>query len=210
MPPGTLAELSDGTARSAWEDAGMTRPSALTTLLDPARLAVAGALVGVPRTSAEVEAQTGLSSREVLGAIADLRLIGLVEWAGDTYTLPVENLRRAASDAAEAELPMDPSIGFGMTEDERQVLSRFFQGRTLSEIPANRAKRLVVLERLSLELDVGHRYPERALNELLRAFHPDYAALRRHLVDEGFLDRRDGHYWRSGGRVPLDGTVPPS
>ncbi|MCC6436766.1 MAG: DUF2087 domain-containing protein [Acidimicrobiales bacterium] len=102
---------------------------------------------------------------------------------------------------------MDPSIGFGMTEDEQQVLRRFFEGRTLREIPTNRSKRLIVLERLSLELDVGRRYAERELNGVLQAFHPDHAALRRHLVDEGFLDRRNGQYWRTGGRVPLDGET---
>jgi len=36
---------------------------------------------------------------------------------------------------------------------------------------------------------------------VLRAFWPDYAALRRYLVDEGFLDRADGVYWRAGGTV---------
>jgi hypothetical protein len=47
----------------------------------------------------------------------------------------------------------------------------------------------------------GHRYPEREVNDVLRSFWPDYAALRRYLVDEGFLDRADGVYWRAGGTV---------
>ena len=47
----------------------------------------------------------------------------------------------------------------------------------------------------------GHRYPEHEVNDVLRTFWPDYAALRRYLVDEGFLDRADGVYWRAGGTV---------
>ena len=47
----------------------------------------------------------------------------------------------------------------------------------------------------------GHRYPEREVNDVLRTFWADYAALRRYLVDEGFLDRADGVYWRAGGTV---------
>ena len=39
------------------------------------------------------------------------------------------------------------------------------------------------------------------MNNRLRPFHPDVAALRRYLVEEGFLDRGDGLYWRSGGTV---------
>jgi hypothetical protein len=49
----------------------------------------------------------------------------------------------------------------------------------------------------------GVHYSERDVNVALRAFDEDVAALRRHLVDEGFLDRSGGSYWRSGGSVDL-------
>ncbi|MFT4658086.1 MAG: hypothetical protein ACJAXA_000237 [Candidatus Aldehydirespiratoraceae bacterium] len=97
--------------------------------------------------------------------------------------------------------PMEPVIGFGMTDDEREVLSRFFEGRTLTSVPTSRAKRLIVLERLALEFDVGKTYPEREVNLILGGFNPDWSTLRRHLIDEGFLDREQNVYWRSGGRV---------
>ena len=48
---------------------------------------------------------------------------------------------------------------------------------------------------------VGETYDETAVNNLLRPRHPDVAALRRYLVEEGFLERRDGRYWRAGGTV---------
>jgi hypothetical protein len=47
------------------------------------------------------------------------------------------------------------------------------------------------------------RYPEREVNALLAAWHPDVAALRRYLVDEGLLTRDAGVYWRSGGYVEV-------
>ena len=37
------------------------------------------------------------------------------------------------------------------------------------------------------------------VNLILGRRHQDTAALRRYLVDEGLLDRAEGHYWRSGG-----------
>jgi len=43
------------------------------------------------------------------------------------------------------------------------------------------------------------RYPERQVNAMLRAWYPDYAALRRYLVDEHLLAREAGEYWRAGG-----------
>ena len=74
-------------------------------------------------------------------------------------------------------------------------------GRLLS-IPAKHAKRLVVLDHLAQLFEPGERYPELEVNRRLRAVHDDVAALRRYLVEEGFLDREAGVYWRIGGTVP--------
>lgn len=172
----------------------------LVALLDPTRLAVAGTLATSTQTSEEVAQRTGLAPRAVIGAIGQLRQVGLVESDGEGYRLAVDELRTLASDLAENDLPMDPYIGYGMTDDEVTILERFFNARTLTEIPTSRAKRLVVLERISHEFDLGTRYSENEINGILRPFHLDVAALRRHLVDEGFLDRERGDYLRSGGR----------
>ena len=81
------------------------------------------------------------------------------------------------------------------------VLRTFMPSGRLEQIPAARSKRLVVLDHVARVFEPGVRYPEREVSALLKAFHPDYAALRRYLVDEGFLSRDDGTYWRTGGSV---------
>ena len=48
------------------------------------------------------------------------------------------------------------------------------------------------------------RYPEKQVSFMLQLIHPDYAAVRRYLVDEDFLTRADGVYWRSGGRYAVE------
>ncbi len=177
----------------------------LRLLLDHDRLAVAGALASRRMTTREVVDATGRNKRVVLTAIGDLRAAGLVSVDGEHYEIDVPALRDAARAAADLDVPMDPIIGYGMTDDEQAILRRFFAGRTVTEIPANRAKRQVLLQRLALEFDVGRRYTEREVNEILFAFHPDWSTLRRYLVDEGFLDREhldeQNWYWRAGGRV---------
>lgn len=87
---------------------------------------------------------------------------------------------------------------------KRDAVLRLFlaDDGTLRTIPARHAKRLVVLDHLARVFEIGVRYPESEVNALLRAFHPDVAALRRYLVDDGFLTRAVGVYWRSGGTVP--------
>jgi len=174
-------------------------------LLDPDRLAVAGALVVAPMTTDELAAATRLDRKRVLLALGDLRGAGLVSTKDGQYWLEADTLRAIAQEAAELEIPMDPVIGFGMTDEEGAVLSRYFSGRTLIEIPTNRPKRQVLLQRLVLEFDVGRRYTEQEVNDVLFAFYPDWSTLRRYLIDEGLLDRThaDGvtTYWRAGGRV---------
>ena len=80
------------------------------------------------------------------------------------------------------------------------VLGKFLgaDGR-LHTIPSKHGKLLVVLDFLAQHFEPGVKYPEGSVNEILGEFHPDYAALRRYLVENGFLDRADNHYWRSGG-----------
>lgn len=86
---------------------------------------------------------------------------------------------------------------------DRAAVLRAFLGAdgSLTSIPTKMRKRLVVLDLLSQEFEPGERYTETEVNNRLRAFHPDVAALRRYLVEEGFLDRAEGAYWRSGGTV---------
>jgi len=76
------------------------------------------------------------------------------------------------------------------------------EGRLIT-LPAKRAKRLVVLDHVAQRFEPGERYPEAEVNRRLRPVHEDVAMLRRYLVDEGFLDRAGGIYWRIGGSVDL-------
>ena len=85
--------------------------------------------------------------------------------------------------------------------DDDVVIERFLPEGRLVQMPAKRSRRLVVLDHVARVFEPGRRYPEAEVNVLLRAFYDDYAALRRYLVDEGFLSRKDGQYWRSGGSV---------
>jgi hypothetical protein len=87
--------------------------------------------------------------------------------------------------------------------DER-VLRNFLRddGR-LHTIPTKHSKLLVVLDHLAQEFEPGRTYPEAEVNAILERFHPDYAALRRFLVDNGFMTREDNVYWRSGGTFEI-------
>ncbi|MCW2791913.1 MAG: hypothetical protein JWO76_1011 [Nocardioides sp.] len=87
-----------------------------------------------------------------------------------------------------------------MTDQRSRVLDNFLtaDGR-LRTIPSKYTKLLVVLDHLAQSFEPGTRYSEPEVNEILERAHPDYAALRRYLVEAQFLTRENAVYWRSGG-----------
>jgi hypothetical protein len=185
------------------EDPADPVPDAVTIvglLADDDRRRVFAALVLGGSTLDEVRAATGLTSRRAATALARL-VAGDLVVRGDRgeHVLLGEAFRLAAVAAALARPAPDPTDD--VPEDEARILRRYVRGGRLTQIPAQRARRRVVLDRLAQEFDVGSRYSERQVNAILRRFHEDVASLRRFLVDEGFLDRAAGEYWRSGGSV---------
>jgi hypothetical protein len=176
-------------------------PATIAGLLaDPARLRVVAALALGAGTIEEVADATGLSLKDVALAARRLARAGLVR--RDRHELELLSDRfGAAARAAAASAPAPEPLSDDPAEDA--VLSAFVRDGRLVSIPAQRAKRRVVLEHLVRVFDVGVRYPEREVNTLLAVWHPDVAALRRYLVDEGLLSREAGVYWRSGGWVDL-------
>ena len=96
---------------------------------------------------------------------------------------------------------LDPSpVLDAMASDPR--LRVFLANGRIETLPAKRSRRLLLLDQIAQAFEPGVRYPERRVSLFLGELHPDFAALRRCLVDENFLARSGGQYWRSGGTVP--------
>lgn len=174
----------------------------LGLLADDDRLRVVAALALGARTPTEVAETAGLTVPRAGRALARLTSGGLVEQEKDGYRLLAERFRDALESLSRPTPETLPESGRGPDAD--RVLRAFFRDGRLTSIPAVHSKRLVVLDYLAALFEPGEAYPEAAVNERLVAFHPDVAALRRYLVDEDFLHRRDGFYWRSGGTFPVD------
>jgi hypothetical protein len=167
-------------------------------LAEPARFKTYAAVALGARTPSDIAEASGLVARDVVRALSALTQQGLVrDEDGLTADLTVFQTAVRAGLAEPERVPLDP-------DNERdQVLRAFITDGRLTGIPSSRRKRRVVLEHLAACFEPGVRYPERAVNAVLRAWHPDYASLRRHLVDEELLGRANGLYWRTGGPVEL-------
>jgi hypothetical protein len=175
----------------------------LRALADPERLQIAGALAAGDAAAATLAESLSLPLVRVRRHLTRLAAAGVARLQPDrrTYRLDPETLRWAAEQVGP---PREAGIALGAAnEDEEAVLRSFFRDGRLTEVPTKASKRRIVLERVALEFEPGRHYDEREVNVIVGAFFNDHAALRRYLVDEGFLDREAGTYWRSGGRVDV-------
>jgi hypothetical protein len=103
---------------------------------------------------------------------------------------------------------LDPASVIEAVAGEQRL--RVFLGNgVIPVMPARQSRRRLLLDMIAQAFEPGVRYAERDVNVFLGAIHPDHAALRRYLVDEGFLSRAGGQYWRSGGTVPLSAVQEP-
>ena len=175
----------------------------LRALADPERLSIAGALARSDASSAELADQLGMAVTRVRKHLNRLASAGFARLNADrrSYRLDAETLRLAAEQVGP---PRNVGMALGAAnDDEEAVLRSFFRDGRLTEIPMKAAKRRIVLERIALEFEPGIHYEEQEVNAIVGRFFNDHAAIRRYLVDERFLDRDHGVYWRSGGRVEV-------
>ena len=182
-------------------DEALDAPAVLAVLADNDRIRVVAALVLGAATTDEVVEASGVARRKALEALTRLESAGLVSRDKSSgWSFDVERLKEVAREARPRDEPDDVGDVDARTA---AVLRTFLRGGRLTQIPMQHAKRLVVLDHICRVFDIGVRYPEKEVNALLRAFHDDHAALRRYLVEEGFLARENNIYWRTGGHVDL-------
>lgn len=174
----------------------MTPYEAVGLFAEESRLRVIAAMVLAPGTTQEIATRSGVPHRKAIAALTRLEAAGVARHESGTWSFDLVTLRETVRSA----LP-DPAAP-AQTPTEA-ILRAFIVDGRLTQIPAQRAKRLVVLDRLAADFEPGTSYDEKQVNGMLRAWHDDVAALRRYLVDEAFLSRDHGKYWRTGGTVDI-------
>ena len=167
-------------------------------LADDDRRRVVAALILGAADAEGVRRDAGLDARAAGRAIQRLVDAGLVVRADDA-SLHLLGEAFALAARSEAQHAPRPEEHTGEPAEVARVLRAFVRDGRLMSIPAVHSKRLVVLDWLAQRFEPGRRYSEEMVNLILAQVHPDTAALRRYLVDDGFLSRERGEYWRSGG-----------
>jgi hypothetical protein len=172
----------------------------LKALANETRLRIVGLLALEPRTQAALAGALHVQPESLtrhLDLLAQARIIteesakNARVWRLDERWLRPEGdvvpmFRRAP--------PEEPVAG--MDAHDAKTLAAFVRDGRLVRIPVVAGKQTVVLRWLVALFDLDSTYPEAEVNATLAQVHPDFAALRRMLVDHRFMGRQNGIYRR--------------
>ncbi len=204
----------------------------LRALVDTNRLRIVARVGARPASLDDLAMELRQPVPSVARQVDVLLAAGLVERTGDRHdTLRARWDRVGELAKALATLEADGSAGaapgadgawphdgetlaetldrMGATPEEARVVRSFFIDGRLETIPAQHRKRQVVLRFLLERVFVEDReYPEKEVNQRLALFNPDVAALRRYLVDDGYVTRDAGLYRRVFAGTSPGGPAP--
>ncbi|MBK3575878.1 DUF2087 domain-containing protein [Streptomyces sp. MBT65] len=149
-------------------------------------------------TSEQVAEVAGLTPKGTALALLKLREQGVLKTMDDGELRVDYDLFKKL--ARQDEEPVDESPVTG-DEHTDMILRTFVRSGRLVRLPAQWARKQVVLQYIAEQtFTPGVEYPERIVNEKLRAWcedgEVDHVTLRRYLVDLRHLGRGDGIYRR--------------
>jgi biotin operon repressor len=173
----------------------------LKLIADETRLKILGALAEQPLTGADLADRLDLTPPTISHHMRKLTDAGIVTSETDAqrhwYRLNADFLL-ATRRTPIASTHTNPATEAGDSGQDaafrNKVIRDFFVKERLRDIPAQRKKRVIVLQHIMQRFDPNRTYPETEVNDLLRPAHEDVATLRRELVDYGFMERDKGIY----------------
>ena len=171
------------------------------------RLKILGLLANEERSVGELAELLELKEPTVSHHLAAMKQLGLVHVRAEG-TVRIYSLNTKFLEAMNRDLFSRENLATLVDDTsenawEQKVLQTFLEGDRIKELPSRHKKRLVILKWLANQFEVGACYSEPEISERLEHYNPDYASLRRYLIDYGLMEREKGVYWRT---EPEDGA----
>ncbi|WP_160725120.1 DUF2087 domain-containing protein [Bacillus sp. USDA818B3_A] len=167
---------------------------------DLTRIRIIALLQQGPLHGQAIAEKLGLKPPTITHHMAKLREVGLIKEKRDKNTIYFSLNNKVLEFSAKAIMTVGTggaaSMEMSVTAEERSaIINNFFtkDGR-LKNFPAQRKKKLVVLEHMAKGLKFGRVYQEKEINEYLKQFHEDYATLRRELIMCQYMYRENNQY----------------
>ncbi|WP_374687064.1 metalloregulator ArsR/SmtB family transcription factor [Promineifilum sp.] len=170
------------------------------------RLRLIGHLANGDKSVGELARLLDLKEPTVSHHLAELKGLGLVSVRAEG-TMRIYHLDAKALETISKDIFARPNLAALVPKsdltDEERVLRTWVKDGRIVEIPAQEKKKQILLRWLARQIDPARRWTEREFSEWLAQFNEDYAFLRRYLVDNGYMARENGIYWRTPESDPV-------
>ncbi|MCU0480202.1 MAG: DUF2087 domain-containing protein [Anaerolineae bacterium] len=125
----------------------------------------------------------------------------LYQFKQDVVQILVGYVQQLSMPLKEAEKPISDNRWIDeldASSEDKNILSKWtFDGR-LTDFPIKDKEWAVILRWVASKFEANVRYTEKQVNEIITThIHPDYATIRRSLIEDGFMKRERGGaaYW---------------
>ncbi|MDQ0207908.1 DUF2087 domain-containing protein [Alkalicoccobacillus murimartini] len=166
---------------------------------DTTRIQIISLLKQGPLHGQAIAGKLGLKPPTISHHMAKLKEIDVVKQVRDKNTIyyhlkekTLYALAMAVTKIGESDMNKE----FEVTQDEQSsIIKNFFTDQNkLKVFPAQRKKKLVVLEYMIRGLKEGESYEEKEINAHIKTYYDDYATIRREWIMCLFMNRNDGIY----------------
>ena len=172
-------------------------------LADKNRLKIVGLLAEKSYSVEELSELLQLKPPTVSHHLAKLVEAGLVKSHSESY-YNVYQLDQSVLEAKTRSMFSQQELASVASEvdadayDKKVIKDYSRRDGSLKTLPSQRKKLEAILRYVVRAFDVGKRYSEKQVNEILSHYHEDTATLRRELVGFGLMKREGGggEYWR--------------
>lgn len=170
---------------------------------DLTRLRILMVLKEKPLCGMEIAERVGVTTATISHHMQKLKEIAVVYDRRDKNTiyfhLDLNTLERKAGSMMSMLQKGDSSDGDVNQDKESKyrnnVLKNFFTiDLKLKNIPAQRKKKRIVLEKIIEDLQIGKDYTEKEINEHILQYHEDFATIRREFIINHYFYRENGIY----------------
>lgn len=171
-------------------------------LADANRLKIIGLLAKEDQSVEQLAELLGVSSSTVSHHLSRLSRAGLVNARAESYYsiyhLNLEKLESLSKEILAEETLPAVTADLNLDAYDQKVIRNYTnEDGSVKALPTQQKKLIAILRYVSQDFEAGLRYSEKQVSEMLEHYHPDYAFLRRSLIEFQMMERENGGgaYW---------------
>lgn len=167
----------------------------LKILADETRLEIIGILLKEDSYVEKIACELSLTPATICYHLKKMEQAGVVCCSRSQFYI-IYSLNREIFGKTLYELIKDGCKSVDTDEKyKREVISHFFKGGKLIQLPTQRKKREIVLREIAKRFETDRKYDENEVNEIIHLFHDDHCTIRREMIAFGLMARDKEAYW---------------